>query len=71
ASFTGNALVIIGKGYESDASYALNPDWDNTLSGSVNFGWNIVDYVRIEVIPEPATICLLLGGAFGLLRRKA
>ncbi|MHB9071478.1 MAG: hypothetical protein ACYC54_14065, partial [Sedimentisphaerales bacterium] len=52
ASFTGNALVIIGKGYESDASYALNPDWDNTLSGSVNFGWNMVDYARIETASD-------------------
>jgi len=70
ASFVGNALVIVGLGYESDASYALNPDFDNDI-GSDAWAFAGIDYVRIETIPEPATICLLLGGAFGLLRRKA
>ncbi|MHB0947426.1 MAG: hypothetical protein ACYC3B_09670 [Sedimentisphaerales bacterium] len=55
ASFTGNALVIVGKGYESDASYALNPDFDNHHpNGSDNWAFCGIDYVRIKrVVIDP------------------
>lgn len=53
-------------------------EWDSTGSPFVgqNFdlaigGKAIIDNVRIEIIPEPATFTLLgLGAAFSLLRRK-
>lgn len=66
-NFTGNALVIIGKGY-TGPGYG-NPDLDNEIT-STNFALACIDYARIEVIPEPATVCLFGLGALSLLRRK-
>ena len=51
ASFVGNALVIVGLGYESDASYALNPDFNNDI-GSDAWAFAGIDYVRIETASD-------------------
>lgn len=67
--FTGQAKVIIGKGYSTPTSYSY-PDFDNSAGTPGGFAFAGIDYARIIVIPEPATICLLIGGAGALLRRR-
>lgn len=68
SGFTGNALVIFGKGYTDPPGYP-NPDLDNSL-GSDNFGFAGIDYARIEYVPEPATMGLIGLGALALRRRS-
>ncbi len=63
ASFTGNATIIIGKGWSS-------PHFDNS-AGSDSYAFAGIDYARIIVVPEPATIGLLLsGGILAMYRRS-
>ena len=70
--FTGLGTVIIGKGISGDfggSGNYPNPYFQNSGS-SDNHQFNGVDYARVTVIPEPATLLLLMGGSVALLRRK-
>lgn len=46
AEFTGDAVIIIGKGYTALPTYP-NPDMDNSVSG-MNYAVAFIDYVRIQ-----------------------
>jgi hypothetical protein len=68
AGFTGNALVIIGKGYTDPPGYP-NPDLDNSIA-SDNFAFAGIDFARIEYVPEPAAVSLLGISGLALMRRR-
>lgn len=67
AGFTGNALVIIGKGYTDPPGFP-NPDLDNS-TGSDNFGFAGIDWARIEYVPEPTAMGLIGLCGLALFRR--
>jgi hypothetical protein len=68
AGFTGDALVILGKGYTDPPGYP-NPNLDNSVA-SDNFAFSGIDWARIEYVPEPASLGLLAIGGLAMSARS-
>jgi len=68
ASFAGGAAMIVGKGWHSGAGDPWDGQWD--LVGPKVFA---IDDTRLTVVPEPASLALILAGglvAFAARRRS-
>lgn len=67
ASFTGNATVIVGKGFGA-TGYA-GADLDNSVA-STSYSFAGIDYVRITLVPEPGMGLVALGSLAMLSHRS-
>jgi hypothetical protein len=56
AGFTGNALLIVGKG-TTQSGYP-NPDFDNNAGSLGSSAFAGIDYVRVKVLPKKGTVVL-------------
>lgn len=68
ASYVGEAYAFIGKGYGTSnaASPFLNTNNSPTDSASASY----IDYARLTLVPEPASLGMLAVGALSLMGRR-
>jgi hypothetical protein len=58
ATFTGPATIIVGKGYGNpNASYAKNPDFDNSIGSDKFTGYSGIDLIRTEMTVTDPNVC--------------
>lgn len=65
ASFTGNATILVGKGYNQVGG----DPWD-VMSDLLSPKTVSIDSTRITVVPEPASLALMLGGLVAFVARR-
>jgi hypothetical protein len=68
ASYTGNAYAVIGKGYANASGHGayLNHNGSTSVSDANNY----ITYARLTLVPEPASLGLLVAGALSLMGRR-